>query len=170
MILVLLSVYLQSNPDPLGERPLGKNCLNLWYNSAAEDASFRTNQITVLLDAWHHCKVLWEISGDDTANAFPLQLFRSFQFWRRWDRKDVIRPLSFDTAVASASIGDWPSSMPLSIWLSSSWVCSQWCSFQLSPVSLLRITSSRSFPRRAAKWGISTMTGLEEQDTLGKSK
>lgn len=72
--------------------------------------------------------------------------------------------------VSSASVGDWPSSMPLSIWLSSSWVCSQWCSFQLSPVSLLRITSSRSFPRRAAKWGISTMTGLEEQDTLGKSK
>lgn len=46
-----LAVYLQSNPDPLGQRPLRKNCLNLRYNSAAEDASFRTNQIAVLLDA-----------------------------------------------------------------------------------------------------------------------
>lgn len=46
-----LAVYLQSNPDPLGQRPLRKNCLNLWYNSAAEDASLRTNQIAVLLDA-----------------------------------------------------------------------------------------------------------------------
>lgn len=54
-----------------------------------------------------------------------------------------------------------PSSMPLSIWLSSSSVYSHWCSFQLSPVSLRRITSSLSFPLRAAKCGISTITGLK---------
>lgn len=53
-----------------------------------------------------------------------------------------------------------PSSVPLRTWLSSSSVYSQWCSFQLSPVSLLKITSSLSFPLRAAKWGISTITGL----------
>lgn len=52
------------------------------------------------------------------------------------------------------------SSMPLSIWFSSSSVKSQWCSLQLSPVSLLRMTSSLSVPLRAAKWGISTITGL----------
>lgn len=67
-----------------------------------------------------------------------------------------------------------PSSVPLRIWLSSSSVYSQWCSFQLSPVSLLKITSSLSFPLRAAKWGISTITGLifnrEECSNLFKSR
>lgn len=43
--------HLQSDPDSLGEGPLRKNCLYLGHNSAAQDASFRTNQITVLLDA-----------------------------------------------------------------------------------------------------------------------
>ncbi len=59
-----------------------------------------------------------------------------------------------------------PSSMPLRIWLSSSSVYSQWCSFQLSPVSLRKITSSLSFPLRAAKWGISTITGLTSSRKL----
>lgn len=67
-----INYYLQANPDPLGEGALRKNCLHLGHNSAAQDASFRTNQITILLDARHHRKVLWEISGDDTANALPL--------------------------------------------------------------------------------------------------
>lgn len=56
-----------------------------------------------------------------------------------------------------------PSSIPFKISFSSSSVYSQKCSFQLSPFSLRRITSSLSFPRRAAKWGISTITGLAQQ-------
>lgn len=41
-------------------------------------------------------------------------------------------------------------------------VASTVCSFQDSPLSDLRITISRSFPLRAAKWGTSMITGLEK--------
>lgn len=74
--------YLQPDPDSFGEGPLGKNCLYLGHNSAAQNASLRTDQITVLLDARHDCKVLWKISGDDAANALPLQLLWRVQLWR----------------------------------------------------------------------------------------
>lgn len=60
--------------------------------------------------------------------------------------------------------------MPLRISFSSSSVNSQWCSFQLSPVSLRSTTSSLSFPRRAAKWGISTITGLGQWQTHNKKQ
>lgn len=56
-----------------------------------------------------------------------------------------------------------PSSTPLRTSFSSSSVQSQRCSFQLSPFSLRSTTSSRSFPRSAAKCGISTITGLARQ-------
>lgn len=62
------------------------------------------------------------------------------------------------------------SSMPLSIWFSSSSVKSQWCSLQLSPVSLLRMTSSLSVPLRAAKWGISTITGLTGETRYSRTE
>lgn len=71
--------YLQSDPDPLGEGPLGKHCLHLGYDGAAQDATLRTNEIAVLLDARHHGKVLREISCDDSANALPLELLWGVQ-------------------------------------------------------------------------------------------
>lgn len=77
--------------------------------------------------------------------------------------KVVCDGTSVSPAVSCSLTRLWPSpsSMPLSIWFSSSSVNSWWCSFQLSPVSLRRITSSLSFPLSAAKWGTSTITGLQ---------
>lgn len=71
--------YLQPNPDPLGEGPFRKHSLHLGHHGAAQDATFRTNQIAVLLNARHHSKVLWEISRDDPANALPLELLWGVQ-------------------------------------------------------------------------------------------
>lgn len=41
-----------------------------------------------MLDARHHRKVLWEVSGDDSTNALPLQLLRRVQFWRRGEAEN----------------------------------------------------------------------------------
>lgn len=54
-----------------------------------------------------------------------------------------------------------PSKLPLSVSFTISSVACMGCSYQLSPLSLRRITISRSFPRREAKCGTSMMTGLQ---------
>lgn len=71
--------YLESHPNPLGQGSFWKDRLYVRDNGAAEDASFRTNQVTVLPDPRHHRKELWEISGDDAANTPPVQLLRGVQ-------------------------------------------------------------------------------------------
>lgn len=58
-----------------------------------------------------------------------------------------------------------PSSTPLRTSFSSPSEQSHRCSLQPSPLSLRSTTSSRSFPRSAAKCGISTITGLARQGT-----
>lgn len=78
----IFAKYLQSYSDPLSERSFGKNCLHLGHHCAAEDSSLRTNQITVLLDARDHRKVLREIPGNDATNTPLLQLLRWVQLWR----------------------------------------------------------------------------------------
>lgn len=45
-----LQGYLESHPNPLGQGSFWKDCLYVRDNGAAEDASFRTNQVTVLPD------------------------------------------------------------------------------------------------------------------------
>lgn len=71
--------YLQSHPDPLGQSSFWKDRLHLRDHGAAQDASFRTNQVAVLLDPGHHRKVLREVPGDDAANALPVQLLGGVQ-------------------------------------------------------------------------------------------
>lgn len=71
--------YLQPDPDPLGESPFRKHSLHLGHNGAAQDPTFRPNQIAVLLDARNHSKVLREIPCDDSANALPLELLWGVQ-------------------------------------------------------------------------------------------
>lgn len=56
-----------------------------------------------------------------------------------------------------------PSSIPASSSVRSSGLASDWCSFHVSPLSLLNTISSLSFPRMEPKWGISTITGLKIQ-------
>lgn len=81
--------YLQSDPDPLGQSPFWKYRLHLRDNGAAQDAPFRPNQVTVLLDARHNSKELWEIPGDDAANALPFQLLGGVQGCRKRAERDV---------------------------------------------------------------------------------
>lgn len=64
--------------------------------------------------------------------------------------------------ISSASKESWRTS-----WTASS-VASSVCSFQVSPLSDLRITISRSLPRRLAKWGTSMITGLEYETSTEK--
>lgn len=59
-----------------------------------------------------------------------------------------------------------PSSIPASSSVRSSGLASDWCSFHMSPLSLLKTISSRSFPRMEPKWGISTITGLKQKIQL----
>lgn len=86
------------------------------------------------------------------------QVLRQLRLWKQC--RTGVCPPEISVSPLNPEI---PSSMPLRISFSSSSVYSQKCSFQLSPFSLRRTTSSLSFPRRAAKWGISTITGLTQQ-------
>lgn len=81
--------YLQSHPDPLRQSPFWKYRLHLRDHSAAQDAPFRPNQVTVLLDARHNSEELWEIPGDDAANALPFQLLRGVQGCGKRAERDV---------------------------------------------------------------------------------
>lgn len=85
--LVIVSLYLEANANSFGQSPFWEDCLHLWYNSAAQHPSLRSDKVAVLFDPGYHCKVLREISGDDAADTFLLKLLWSVKYWgqkRRW--------------------------------------------------------------------------------------
>ena len=57
----------------------GEHGLHLRHHGAAQHASLRANQVAVLLDARHHRKVLWEVTGDDAADPLLFEVFRAIQ-------------------------------------------------------------------------------------------
>lgn len=74
-------LYLQANADLLGECPLWEWGLDHGHSGAGQHTSVRTHVIGLLLDSWHHCKILRKVPGDDAANALLLQLSRTVQLW-----------------------------------------------------------------------------------------
>lgn len=80
--ITLEKLYLKPNSDFLGESTFREDSLDLGYKCTAEDPTLWTNQITVLLYPRNHSKVLWEISGDDTAYSFFLEFFWRIEFWK----------------------------------------------------------------------------------------
>lgn len=71
------SVYLEANANSLGECPFWEDSLHLWDHGAAEHASLGPDEVAVLLDPGHHCKVLGEIPCDDAADPLLLKLLWS---------------------------------------------------------------------------------------------
>lgn len=80
-VTVIASWYLEANADSFGESPLWEDCLHLRYHGAAQHPSLGPDQVAVLFDAGHHCKVLGEVAGDDATDAFLLQLLRCVKYW-----------------------------------------------------------------------------------------
>lgn len=68
------SLYLEANTNSLGESPFWEDCLHLWDHSAAQHPSLGPDEVAVLFDPGHHCKVLREIPGNDAADPLLLQL------------------------------------------------------------------------------------------------
>ena len=88
------AAYLQAHAYLLGERPLWEGGLDHGHGGAGQHASVRAHVVGLLLDPGHHRKILWEVHGDDAADALLLQLNGAVQLWDNDDEgaKEMVQP------------------------------------------------------------------------------
>ena len=157
-------VYLQAHFDLLGQRPLGEDGLDLGHHAGVDDAALRADGVNLLSDPGDDGEILREVRGEYPGDPAGVEILQLGDLCNR----NVVNVVSSSSSSSSSSS---PPSSKLSCRTSctASSVASRVCSRHVSPLSLLRMTISRSRPRREAKWGTSMMTGPRNLAPAGPS-